>query len=96
MSYTQVQKDEVYKRAIEKWGVPIQTMTAMEEAAEFIQALSKYTRKPTEENKDHLAEEIADCRNMLGQIEWLYDIQYECAQHLEDKLDRTMQRIRDK
>ena len=93
MPLTQKQKDEVFAGAIKKWGIPIQTLTAAEEAAEFIQALSKYTRKPNPENLAHLAEEIADCRNMLGQIEWLYNIQRECALQEEIKLNRTMERI---
>lgn len=61
--------EKIYKEAIDLWGVDSQTNMWHEEVGELMQAISKYCRKPTPENLDHLYEEIVDVKIMTGQLE---------------------------
>jgi NTP pyrophosphatase (non-canonical NTP hydrolase) len=61
--------DKIYKEAIELWGYDSQVRMWHEEAGELMQAVSKYNRKPTDENFDHLCEEIVDVKILTAQLE---------------------------
>ena len=61
--------ENIYKEAIELWGVNSQTNMWHEEVGELMQAISKYCRKPTPENLDHIYQEIVDVKIMHGQLE---------------------------
>lgn len=67
MDHYKAQK--IYKEAIELWGYDTQVRMWHEEVGELMQAISKYNRKPTNENLDHLYEEIVDVKVMHGQLE---------------------------
>lgn len=69
-------RKKLYRKAINKWGLPLQLNVLMEECAELIQATSKIIR-----GDDHpdawkqLAEEMADVEIMIEQIKLTTDWQ---------------------
>lgn len=76
-------KQELYEKAIDKWGFHTQSIILMEECAELIQAVSKLHRTG---NPNQMFEEMADVRIMIEQIlsyykpigEDLVDSHYKC------------------
>ncbi len=66
-----VERKKLYRKAVEKWGLPLQLIMLMEESAELIQATSKVLRKYKKETTiwRGLVEEIADVEIMIEQIE---------------------------
>lgn len=93
MSYTEDQKQDFYARSVKKWGTKLQSVTAMKEAAEFIQALSKHMRYNNVETQDALAEELCDLRLMLGQVEFAYGLRKKAAAAEDWKLQRLDKRL---
>ena len=93
MSYTEDQKQDFYARSLKKWGIQLQSVTAMEEAAEFIKALSKHMRHNTAETQAALAEELCDLRLMLGQVEFAYNLRKKAAAAEDWKLQRLDKRL---
>lgn len=70
-------------KALRKYGIEKQSIVAMEEAAEFIQAVSKAVRYPNDASRDHLAEEIAGVLMMIDQLETYYGLRGEIIKHIE-------------
>ena len=68
---------ELVKKIIDKNGTVAQSMIAMEECSELIQAISKCLRSkemiPTE-TREHLIEEMADVTICLEQLMVMYSI----------------------
>ena len=68
---------ELVKKVIHKHGTVTQSMIAMEECSELIQAISKCVRSkdliPTE-TREHLIEEMADVMICLEQLMIMYSI----------------------
>lgn len=69
-------------QALEKFGIEKQSIVAMEEAAEFIQAVSKAVRNPCEATEDHLAEEMAGVLMMFDQLETYYGLRGKILMHI--------------
>jgi NTP pyrophosphatase (non-canonical NTP hydrolase) len=67
------ERKAILQKALNTWGEVAQLDMVIEEASELIQAIQKYKRKPTEENSQHILEEMADVYIMLGQLEVLLD-----------------------
>ena len=67
----ELNKDEIYREAIETWGTDMQIDMFIEEASELIQALVKYKRGKGDLN--NIAEEIADVSIMLEQMAMVFD-----------------------
>lgn len=59
------------KSAIARYGTTSQLIVAMEEMAELTKELSKFFRGA--HNEDSIAEEIADVRIMLDQLQIMFD-----------------------
>lgn len=68
--------------ALKKFGIEKQSIVAMEEAAEFIQAVSKAVRNPSDNSREHLAEEIAGVLMMIDQLETYYGLRGEILKHI--------------
>lgn len=84
----------VCKVAVHTYGKDLQRMTAIEEMAELTQALSKDKRYPnTPEVLDNIAEEIADVRIMLDQLEYIYDCSNKVEEYRKKKIYRLVDRI---
>ena len=81
-------EDQIYRKAIEKYGALMQTVVAIEEMAELQKELSKALRNKVID-KAHIAEEIADVEIMLAQMKIIYFIsEAEVNAHKEYKLRR--------
>lgn len=86
-------------RIAEHYGLRPQSDQTIEEMAELTLALRKFWRCDTEEHEEYkrrrcdIAEEIADVKIMLEQIEYLFDIESEVANWKIDKINRQMKRI---
>jgi len=67
-------ENELYRQAIEKWGVEAQLVILMEECGELIQAVSKYLRNgcPTGDHAiiHNLLKEAQDVRLLINQLEY--------------------------
>lgn len=79
--YKKLSAQGIYKLALERWGAGAQTTKAFEEMAELQKELCKHSFGA--QNKEQIAEEIADVRIMLEQMELLHG----CAA-LTDKIKR--------
>lgn len=94
----QMTKNEIYKVAIEKWGIPSQLEMMVEECAELIQALQKLKRVDASNEflidgaTEHICEEIADVEILIEQMREIFTdkrIDY----HKEQKLFRLRKLI---
>ena len=66
-------KRETYKNAIKYWGKELQLGMLTEEVSELMIAINRY-RRGRETNKNKIAEEIADVKIMLEQIQVMFNI----------------------
>lgn len=82
---------ELYSAAIETWGAEAQTTMVFEEMSELQKELCKDARG--KENRDAIAEEIADVEIMLGQMKVLHDCREEVKRQKALKLERLAERI---
>lgn len=94
----------LYERAIAHFGEITQIVKAMEEAGELVQAVAKYLcmadlpmsdaeAEYAKRTKDHLAEEIADVRIMLDQLEMIADCHDQVDRWKWKKIKRLRERI---
>lgn len=91
--YGDLDEKEIYRKALKKWGYPIQTVMVFEEMAELQKELSKSLRgNPVTMN---IAEEIADVEIMLGQMKELYEIEDLVAKNKLYKLKRLEEKLED-
>ena len=66
----------------------------MEECGELVAAAAK--NDPDDcITTDHLAEEMADVRIMIKQVEYLLDIQEAVQEYIDKKTDRQIRRMRE-
>lgn len=89
----------VFNEAIKKYGAEHQMQIAEEECAELIQAISKVIRSNgsfTEDEIDHLAEEIADVEICIRQIKVIfgdYGLSSRVAVWEENKVSRLAESV---
>lgn len=86
-------KDKILKSAIARYGKTAQMIIAMEEMAELTKELSKFLRGA--HNEDAIAEEIADVRIMLEQLEIMFDCAGAAAVYKAAKVERLRKRLAD-
>ena len=63
--------DEIYKKAIEKWGNPSQVLMAMGECGELIAELNAFFNQGKSSRKAVISE-IADVEIMCGQLRVMF------------------------
>lgn len=85
-------RDEILKNALKHYGANMQRIVAIEEMSELIKELCKVSRG--EENAAHIAEEIADVRIMLDQMEILFDCRKQVELMESEKLERLLKRMK--
>lgn len=72
------ERENLYQRAVEKWGEDAQLDQMIEEMAELIVAINKVKRakhfiaQKKEGVMDNLFEELADVKLCLEQMEWMF------------------------
>ena len=86
--------NNIYQKAIEKWGQRGQLDMALEESIELSLAIRKFIRNGNDKTFEDLASEIADVEIMLGQIKFMYpEIEEKIQQQKEFKLERLSKRL---
>lgn len=86
-----IDKYAIYIRALDAYGAQAQTMMCMEEMSELQKELCKHARGA--DNVHQIAEEIADVRIMLDQMELLYGCGVLVADYEQVKLLRLERRL---
>ena len=84
--------NQLYAKALLKWGKWPQVNMAIEEMSELTKELCKNLRG--RHNKEQIAEEIADVEIMLGQMKLLYQCQDEVDSYKHSKLTRLEVMVR--
>ncbi len=88
---------KVYKDALETWGAEAQTKMLFEEIGELMQAVCKASRVDNWEKRmevwHNIAEEIADVKIMLGQMEILFDVEDAVEACGQEKITRLAKRL---
>ena len=86
---------DILEKAIKHYGTKNQLAQSIEELAELIVAINKYTRYPDKiETKQHITDEIADEFIMIDQLKIILDNkEYEIRCYRDYKLQRLNSRI---
>ncbi len=88
----------VYEDALRTWGAEAQTKMLFEEIGELMQAVCKSGRVENWEQRmevwHNIAEEIADVKIMLGQMEVLFDVEDAVEACKEEKIARLVERLK--
>jgi len=88
---------KVFKDALETWGAEAQTKMLFEEIGELMQAVCKASRVENWEKRmevwQNIAEEIADVKIMLGQMEILFDVEDAVEVCRQEKIARLVKRL---
>lgn len=82
---------ELYRLAIDTWGADAQTVMVFEEMSELQKELCKHARG--KDNREAIADEIADVQIMLEQMMILHDCGQDVKEHKESKLKRLAERL---
>ena len=85
------QEQEVYKEAIELFGITSQKVMVIEEMSELIKELCKELRDRG--NVENIADELADVEITLAQIKHIYNIHDMVEEHKDFKLRRFSSRM---
>ncbi len=90
-------KNELYKKAIEIYSAEAQINQGIEEMAELIQAVNKFRRNPGYYPRwRDIVEEIVDVEIMLEQYKIIYGISDDIASQFKSyKLKRLAERLGD-
>lgn len=79
-------EQRIYRAALTAWGADAQTLMVFEEMAELQKELCKAARG--KDNREQIAEEIADVEIMLEQMKVLHDCAEAVTAYRESKLRR--------
>lgn len=82
---------EIYKQAIETYGVRAQKLMAIEEMSELTKEICKDFRGKL--NREHLIEEMADVTIMLDQMLLIYEIS---GEEILSMCGRKMKRLKER
>lgn len=83
-------KEEIYKGLIQRFGSEVQQIVAIEELSELQKELCKWKRGSGDIH--HIAEEIADVTIMIEQLQIIFNCSSEVEVLKEQKLQRTKER----
>lgn len=84
----------IYQGAIAKWGEDAQMKMVLEEMSELQKEICKLWRG--KDNRDAIAEEVADVEIMLGQLQVMLEILEDVDRHKKEKLLRLQRRLEGK
>ena len=87
-------QQKTLQKAINWYGADKQMLIAIEELSELQKAIVKYFRKPTEETKNDISEEMADVYVMLKQLEIMHKNDTEVQKNIDYKIKRLQERIK--
>jgi len=83
-----MERHELYRKTLEKWGEDAQYDQAVEECAELIIALKHFRRGKIDAQK--VIDELADVTLMLGQLSWMFG-EDNIKKTVDIKLDKLQQ-----
>lgn len=86
-------EETILKEAINEYGAEMQTLVAIEELSELQKALIKHWRKPSEQTKADIAEEMADVLIMTKQLEMICGNEEAVQKVVTQKINRLEERI---
>lgn len=86
-----MENERLYRRALEAWGADAQTLMVLEEMSELQKELCKHQRG--RDNRQDIAEEIADVLIMLDQMIVLHNIERAVDSYKVYKLERLEKRL---
>ena len=84
----------IYQGAIAKWGEDAQMKMVLEEMSELQKEICKLWRG--KDNRDAIAEEVADVEIMLGQLQVMLEIFEDVDKYKREKLLRLQRRLEGK
>lgn len=87
--------EDIYRDALNVWGAQNRIFKLFEEMAELTASICHHME--SRDTVEHIAEEIADMRIMLEQIEFLYQVKgmaERIRQEKLDRLDRTIMEVK--
>ena len=87
-------QQKTLQKAINWYGADKQMLIAIEELSELQKAIVKWFRKPTEETKSNISEEMADVYVMLKQLEIMHKNDTEVQKNIDYKIKRLQERIK--
>ena len=85
------QKCEIYKAALEKYGVGAQIGMLTEECGELLSAINKFNRSRC--SSDDVLTELADVSIMVEQLSLIYGVYEKFQIEKDKKLIRLLKRI---
>lgn len=83
--------NDTLRGALDTYGADAQTLMLFEEMAELQKELCKHARG--RDNREAIAEEIADVQIMLAQMTMLHDCAVLVDEYISIKLDRLRKRL---
>lgn len=86
-----IERCEVYRKAIAKYGAGKQMTVAIEEMSEVIKELCKLKRGIG--NRDHLAEEIADAIIVLEQMRMIFNLNASVCDKMDEKIEELSRKV---
>lgn len=86
-------QEEIFERALDKWGHVAQMLKAVEEAAELIQATMHFIGGKV--TPDHVADEVADIIITAGQMRIMFGKE-NVDQIVQKKMDRLVSLLEEK
>lgn len=84
--------NDTLRGALDTYGADAQTLMLFEEMAELQKELCKHARG--RDNREAIAEEIADVQIMLAQMTMLHDCAVLVDEYIAIKLDRLRKRLK--
>jgi len=84
-------KTQIYRKTIDKWGKEAQYDQAVEECAELIAALKHFRRGKVDQQA--VINELADVTLMVGQLSWMFGTKQvdSAIQQKLEKLNRLLE-----
>lgn len=89
---TEVNEQELYKRALRVWGKEPQMLQVIEEMSELIKEILKNVNRQ-KDNISEIIEETADVEIMLGQLKCCYDIKNQVDDYKREKFKTIARRL---
>ena len=86
-----VEKKDIYNKAKQVWGIDAQVTKAIEELAELQKELCKFLLD--DGNMEHIAEEIADVKIVVEQVELILECKRKVKEYKIAKIQRLSDRL---
>ena len=90
-------KEEIFQKALDKWGFNSRVKQLFEEMAELVIALNKFDRAQNDDIREGcvyaIIDEIADVELMLDQMKYIFYCKERVEERYKMKLDRLIKMV---